>query len=210
MPSIGFYIDNGGVAVQNLSGSGLGFYGDAGFGASVLVGEYNGRTFATSANGVIQSAEADNVKFTASNSGVLGQTGSGTNLLNIPNKDATLNVKFTHSTAVQVQNVVARIYDRVNINNGASGVTTKIAELIHPWPEQPGLGSGDSTWHSINAGVASSVYLANSPGENGNYAGNGSNSVRPDTTHDWFLALSASPDSIGSKLFGIYISMEYL
>jgi hypothetical protein len=31
------------------------------------------------------------------------------------------------------------------------------------------------------------------------------------TRHDWYIALSASPDSIGSKTdFGLYFTLEYL
>jgi hypothetical protein len=48
-------------------------------------------------------------------------------------------------------------------------------------------------------------------GPSGQYAGNGSNSAWTDTQHDWYLVLSASPDSIGSKtLYGLWVSLEYL
>ena len=33
--------------IQNLGGSGLGFFGDGGFGFAVQIGDYQGRTFVT-------------------------------------------------------------------------------------------------------------------------------------------------------------------
>ena len=40
--------------INDLAGSGLGFYGAAGFGASVQVGQYQGRTFITNSSLVAQ------------------------------------------------------------------------------------------------------------------------------------------------------------
>jgi len=100
-----------------------------------------------------------------------------------------------------------RIFDRTNINNPASGVTTKVAEIIHPDVVQNNNGSGDTTW---NTPTGSDVImdLVASPGMSGQRP-NGS-----DTTadrHDYYVAISASPDSIGSKnLYGLYVELEYL
>jgi hypothetical protein len=111
---------------------------------------------------------------------------------------------------VKVQNVEARIYDRNNINVAASGVTTRIAEIIHPSVVQEAGGSGDAAWIEP-AGSGVTVALAQSPGESGQYAGDGVTSTRADTIHDWYMAMSASPDSIGSKTqYGLYVSLEYL
>ena len=55
------------------------------------------------------------------------------------------------------------------------------------------------------------VPLSDSPATSGEHAGTGSGSVVTDTQHDWFIAISASPDSIGSKTsYGLYVSLEYL
>jgi hypothetical protein len=206
--------------INALSGSGLGFYGSAGFGASVLVSEYQANTYITDSNGTIQGAMADNIKFQNSQSGIVQTATSGLNILAIPNYQASLNPRFTHSSAVKVQNVEARIYDRSSINNPASGVTVKIAELIHPTITQIGDGSGDQVWIGVatnpQTGTATvggsgiKVTLAQSPGISGLMAGNGANSQHASVQHDWYMAISASPDSIGSKLFGLYISLEYL
>lgn len=207
MAEINFYADSFGIT--NLAGSGLGFYG-AGFGQSVNVGEWQDTTFITNSNGTAQGPQVNNLKYVNTMSGIINGASSGVLLTQMPNYLATLNIRFTHSTAVQIQNVKLRIYDRSNINNPASGVTTKVAELIHPDIIQNNNGSGDTTWHTP-AGSATIMDLAPSPGYSGIYAGNGSNSTRADTRHDHFIAISASPDSIGSKnLYGLYCSLEYL
>lgn len=200
----------GASQIQDLAGSGLGFYGDDGFGASVSVGSYQGRTYVTNGAGTTLGPEANNVKYLNAGSGILGQSGSGIALTAIPNAQATLNVRFTYDSAVKVQSAEARVYDRYSPNNPASGVTTKVAELIHPDAAQSNNGSGDTTWYTPT-GSSVVVPLANSPGPSGLYAGNGSNSLYAATQHDWYLAISASPDTIGSKTqYGLYVSCEYL
>lgn len=204
---ISFYA--GLASVQNLQGSGLGFYGDSGFGASVAVGAYQGRTFVTNSNGNTNGWEANNIKYLNSGSGIIGQTGSGVGVANIPNSLATLNIRFTYDSAVKVQNAKCYFYDRVSINNNPSGVTVKAIEIIHPSLSQLEVGSGDTTWVTP-AGTGITLDLAPSPGVSGFYAGNGANSQWYDTRHDWFVGISASPNSIASKTFALWCSLEYL
>lgn len=201
--SIDFYSNN--IAI---GGSGIGFFGSAGFGSSVAVGEYQASTYITNSNGTIQGAEINNVKYAHPSSGTTGSSSSPTHLLNIANYKATLNVRFTSTSPVKTQNAQVRIYDRSNINNNPSGVTTKVAEIIHPSTTETGLtGSGSSTWSTL-AGSGTTLSLASSPGSSG-LSPSGINTV--DTRHDWYLALSASPDSIGSKTqYGLWIQLEYL
>lgn len=196
--------------VHNLAGSGLGFYGSAGFGASVEVNKWQGRTFITDATGTAQGPEANNVQFLNSQSGILGQTGSGIHLTHIPNGQASFELRFVNDVPVQVQNVQLRIYDRNNPNNPASGVTTALAQIIHPDPTQGAGGSGNALW-VFPGGSGTVLNLAPSPGVSGLYAGNGSDSTRPDTSHSWFVAASASPDQIGSiTQYGAYAQAEFL
>lgn len=198
-----------GFAIDNISGSGLGFYGDAGFAASVPVSSWQGRSFITSANGTTQGAETDNVKYLNTSSGILGQTGSGVHIKNIPNYLASLQLRVLSDTAIQVTNGRLYGYDRVSILNAPSGVTLKAAELIHPSISQLVVGSGDDTWQTI-AGTGSYLSLCPSPGPSGLFAGNGSNSTMAATMHDWYVALSASPNSVGSKSqFGVFCEFEY-
>jgi hypothetical protein len=211
--NISFYTTNGvSQAINNLSGSGLGFYGST-FGNSVAVGSYQQTTFVTNSAGTTQGVQAANVRFAAPSSGIVGSSTTGIPLTAIPNFQSTLNIRFDHSSAVQVQNGIIKIYDRVNVNSAASGVTTKLAEIIHVDPVQNNNGSGDTSWvtfSGIAAAGGQTLSLAPSPGASGFWAGNGSNSVRPDAVHDWYLAISVSPDSISSKLFSLFMSVEYL
>jgi len=210
MASIDFYINTGTDFNITSGPSGLGFFGSAGFGASVPVGTWQSRTFVTDGNGTIQGPEARNVKWINAGSGTPSSFGTGIGLQAIPNYQATLNVRFTHGASVQCQNTELRIYDRTNIDLGASGVTTKVAELIHPGNTQVANGSGDSQWITP-VGSSVVVNLAPSPGMSGFFAGNGSNSTYSNTRHDWYVAISASPDSIGAKTqYGLYVSTEYL
>lgn len=212
MAELNFYMRPGAEFSLMGPGSGLGFFGDDGFGDSVAVGEYQGRTYVTDGNGIIQGPECNNVKYYNAQSGILGQTGSGIHLRAIPNYQSTLNIRFTNASAVKVQNAKLRIYDRVNIYNPASGVTTKAAQICHPSFIQGLTGSGNSSWVTFNeASISSFLTMANSPGLSGQSICDGSGSVYAGTRHDWYVALSASPDSIGSKTqYGLYFSTEYL
>lgn len=196
-----------GSAINALSGSGLGFYGDGGFGASVQVGAWQGRTFITNAAGTAQGPEVDNVKYLNSTGCILGQSGSGILLTQIPNYLASLEVRFNYDTSVKVQNATFRAYDRVSASNPASGVTLAACEVIHTGTTQTADGSGDSTWTIFTPTGNTPMDLVASPGTSG-LSPNGSNTT--DTQHSWYIALSASPDSIGSKTFGGYCSLEYL
>jgi|10_taG_2_1085330.scaffolds.fasta_scaffold11194_3 hypothetical protein len=203
MATISFHADDNGIT--NLNGSGLGFYGSS-FGSSVEVGSYQTSTFITDANGTIQGPQVNDNKWKHPGSGSINGLGSVA-LTQITNALATLNVRFSHTSAVKTQNSKLRIFDRTNINNPASGVTTKVAEIIHPDVVQNNNGSGDTTWNTPT-GSAVIMDLVASPGMSGQRP-NGS-----DTTadrHDYYVAISASPDSIGSKnLYGLYVELEYL
>jgi hypothetical protein len=208
----------GANAINDLGGSGLGFYGPGNFGTSVQVGAFQDNTYITDSTGAINGPQANNIKYVHPNSGQL-PTNVILGLTDIPNSQATLQIRFSHTSPVRVQNATVRIYDRNNINNPAVGVTTKVAQLIHPWtssqPSGP-LGSGDTHWWSPGGSGGTyngrdydgPVALAPSPGTSG-WSPNGANTT--DMIHDWYLAIAASPDSIGSKLnFGLYTSLEYL
>jgi hypothetical protein len=197
---------SGSFGIHNISGSGLGFYGTT-FGNSVEVGAYQTTTWITNAAGTAQGPQVDNITWTHPNSGSINGAASK-NLLDIPNHLCPLNIRFNHSSAVRTQNARLRIFDRTNINNNASGVTTKFAEVVHPSITQTGsLGSGVSSWDTPN-GSSVVVSLIASPGHSG-IRPNGAGTT--DMNHDWYGAISASPDSIGSKtLYGLYFQVEYL
>ena len=205
MALVEFYAGEG-SNIANLSGSGLGFYGDAGFGYSVPVGFYNGRTFITDSTGTAQGPEVDNNKYAGASTVIVGQAGSGINLRQLPNYLATLNIRFTNATPVQVQNVRVYGYDRVNQANSPSGVNLMAAQIIHADNTQVMNGSGTAAWANIK-GSTTTLSLTSGPGTSG-FSPNGPGTT--DARHDWYLALSASPQSVGAKEFGLYMELEYL
>jgi hypothetical protein len=212
MATIKFYTDNGfGDPFDiDIFGSGLGFFGAGGFSGSVAVNSWQDNTFVTNANGNLEGPQANNVKWTHANSGEY-PTDINLHLQDIPNSKATLNVRFTHTSSVQVQNVELRIYDRTTITAGASGVTTRTYETLHPSSTTTGkLGSGETAW-TTPAGDSPVQELAQSPGISGVSGADGDTSTVPSERHDWYVCMSARPDSIGSKTeFGMYVSLEYL
>jgi hypothetical protein len=191
--------------IQNLNGSGLGFYG-ATHGQSVDVGSYQDSTFITDSTGAIQGPQVHNIKYVHPASGSINAL-TAVNVLDIPNYLASLKISFTHASAVKTQNASFRMYDRSNINNDPSGVLCKVIEIVHPSTVQTGsLGSGSSSWNTL-AGSGSTLTMTASPGISG-LRPSGSNTTQ--TQHDWYLGISCSPSSVGSKTFAGYFSVEYL
>lgn len=303
------------VSTLNLAdGSGLGFYGGGGFGTSVALDSYQDRTFATNAGGNDPGPAARNVKYTGPLSGIMqAKEPEETKLLNMNGSESTLIINFSTDSNVKVQNAQLRIYDRGNINNPATGVKVKVAEIINfngsgsvtSWLANAGnevttvVGSGDALWwgspwpssymytpsgrpfyqnsvgvnfynftdldlnvngtgnrdsklvgivggESTVGGTGIIVPLTNSPGSGGRgllanpsfkgkytqyintlsqasvfglgstYTGTGLpmsgtwGGTGSDSLHTWRVALSASPYTIGSKEFALYVSLEYL
>jgi hypothetical protein len=196
------FLAGSGTNLYGLSTSGIGFYGDNGFGYAVTVGEYNGTTYITNSNGTNQGPACDNIEYIHPNSGIY-HTGVAVHLRGIPNQYATLNVRLTDSSSVSTQNTYLYIYDRNNRDNGPSGVTCQVAELIHPWTTPSPTGSGSVSWVTGN-GSSAYLTLSNSPGLSGLISGAA-------VQHDWYIALSASPTSVGSKTqFGLWFQTEFI
>lgn len=230
--------------INHTSGSGIGFFG-GGFGISVPVNSYQTSTYVTNANGTASGVRCSNIKYQDTvaypNSGCTIQSSTTvTGTSGIPNIAAPLNVRFEHDEGVRVQNCKLRIFDRNDISNHASGVTTQVYEVRHPHPvEGVAFGSnqgplkhrgvaGDHGWTQFADGFAmADLTLTPGPGPSGlntssdevlatgdgtytNWISQSGESCRS-TRHDWFVAMSASPDSIGSKTdFGLYFTLEYL
>jgi hypothetical protein len=226
MAEINFYINTTGFSYDlETNGSGLAFFG-TGFGTPVAVGQYQDTTFVSDGNGLSQGAQGKNVKWLMDLDAAKGNSGSGiitgdveALLTHIPNYQSTLNIRFTHGSAVNTQNAELRIYDRNSINSPSVGVTTKVAEIIHPSETYGGgvhLGSGDSDW-TEPAGSAVYLNFSQSPGVSGMFGFGPNNPTMAGGTggafvqHDWYAAISASPDSIGNKTsYGLYFALEYL
>jgi hypothetical protein len=238
---------------QAPSSSGIGFYGSE-FGVSVPIGSQQETTFVTNANGTAKGIALNNTKYANDylnnndnrdqSPGKVVASDYGTakiNLNEMPNYLCPLNIRFTHNTAVRVQNCKLRIFDRNNIDNHASGVVTYVYEARHPSitvgtagalaHKAPGVTS--DKWFIFEDGYRNDGNTAvdniedmpftNSPGVSG------LNTISVDTAlagvagatqqgathrslrHDWYVALSSEPITIGSKTqYGLYFSVEYL
>jgi hypothetical protein len=220
--------DAGYVQINHTAGSGLGFYG-GGYGISVPVDTFQDTTFTTNSDGTATDyIQLHNCKYTAT-SGV-NADGNSIELDKLPNYLAPLNVRFTHSTAVKVQNCKLRIFDRNDITKHASGVSSMVYEVRHPSALQSVTnlnfrGRADSTWleyDSEDSATPADMTFTSSPGMSGlntdstdTDTGKGysttAGSSHTESRHDWYTAISASPHSIGSKTqYGLYFTVEYL
>jgi len=208
--AITFYAGQGGGVWQNLNSSGLGFFG-ASFGTSVQVGQYQDSTFITTSNGSSQGPQATNCKFETP-SGVIINGDSSIQPSAVPINSGTMNVRFTFDSAVQTQNAELRIFDRSNINTGATGVTTKVLQVCNGGSGVSSSGTaiapGSHSGWFTPVGSSVTVPLLSSAGTSGTSI---SGVATQDDRHDWYVCLSASPDSIGAKeAFGLYVQLEYL
>ena len=224
-----------GGSLIDQSVSGIGFFGGD-FGLSVPVDSYQTTTFITNSDGTTQGAKISNTK-RASESGVQHDTGNEINNEAMPNYYAPLNIRFNHDEAVRVKNCQLRIFDRSDITKHASGVTTEVYEIRHPHETEDANKALNHRPLPVNHSWVTFVYdgnentvdpmvLTNSPGMSGlngvdSDQSDGTLSSFPDATfggdgheslqHDWYIALSASPNEIGSKTdFGLYFTLEYL
>lgn len=172
-------------SMNDLAGSGVGFYG-ASFGSSVQIGSYQDKTFITNSAGTSNGGNTHNVKFISAATGYPDSITSGIPLSKLNGYHRTLDINFDHTTDVNVQNVQLRLYDGVAIDNPASGVNTKLCELVNfnglsyaSWLSTPGganvatdavgtnpHGSGDHLWWGAAwpASQASQYYYDNSSG----------------------------------------------
>ena len=219
------------VTINHGAGSGIGFYG-GGYGVSVPVASYQDTTFTTNADGTAADyMQLHNTKFLTSTG--VNADGNTIALQNLPNYLAPLNVRFTHSSAVKVQSCKLRIFDRKSINAHASGVETRVFEVRHPSSLQSVAnlahrGRTDNTWLEYDAAenlpgaTPTDMTFTSSPGMSGLNAG----STDTDTAlgysttqgalheaqrHDWYVALSCTPQEIGSKTdYGLYFTVEYV
>jgi hypothetical protein len=156
----------------------------------------------------------------------------------LPNHLCPLNIRFTHTESVRLHNCKLRIFDRNDINNHASGVVTYVYEARHPLISQTvsnlahkAPGRTNDGWVVFDPTLAmADMAFTNSPGSSGlntlstdtsldtYYANNGITpsdyklgAAHRSLRHDWYVALSSEPITIGSKTqYGLYFSVEYL
>lgn len=199
-----------GPGTTGLTTSGVGFYG-ASFGTSVQVASYQDTTFITNSNGTINGGQLTNDKYLGNVSGISIDGGSAIQLSGVPVVSGTLNIRFTFDTAVKTQNEYLRIFDRVDPDAPASGVTSQVAQFVNGGSgvnQTTGVAQASHNGWLALAGSGTVMKLLTSPGSGG-LSPSGVDTT--DVRHDWYCGISASPDSIGSKTsFGAYVELEYL
>lgn len=197
MAEIKMYIGENDISIG--TGQALGFFGPAGFGDPLSLNEFNGRTFVTDDDGSTEFAECDNCRRISSSNVVIGQTGTGIDIRNLPNYLATINLRFTHPQAVLVQN--AQLIAVV-----PTGLDIYGAEIIHTSRLQTETGTGDTSWVAMG-GSGQILNLVDSPATSG-LSPFGPAST--DTRHDWYIALSTTPTLPGDKQFSFQADLEYI
>ena len=153
MAEITFGVDN----YSNIVGSGLGFYG-ATFGSSVQIGAFQDKTFVTNSAGTTEGPATTNIKFTVPATGAPSTIGSGIPITKINSSNSTFHINFDHSTDVNVQNCQLRIYDRTNTDFPASGVVTKVCEMVNFDNRNSATWNDSSTKGPDNVAVGSNFY----------------------------------------------------
>ena len=201
----------GSALATDITGSGLGFFGAGGFGTSVQVGQYQDTSFITNGAGSENGGTSTNAKYLGNTSGVSINSATADILANLALASGSLKTSFTFDSAVKTQNCKLRIYDRVSKDNDPSGVTCQVAQLCNGGSgvnQTTGAAqAGHNGWLALH-GSGLIMTLLSGPGESGLSP---SGTLTEDDRHDWYVCLSSSPTSIGSKsAFGCWVELEYL
>lgn len=156
----------------------LQFAGAGGFDTAVAVGSYNDTTHVESSVGANDSNgnTPNNNKFISQTGGTGGDSqgdwGDGTEDIDqITDSECTLEINFSHGSAVAITNHILYGYDGSTPATGPVEVDLRLAE------------SGDANWtEAEGSGSALSI---------GDSASN--------TSHDFYILASASPTAVGEK-----------
>ena len=208
MPTINF---SGGDDVNSIVplGSGtfdtLAFMGAGGYGFSVVVGSYQDNSYSSNSDGTEASGAVPNLKYASATGAYVGTEETASPLSgasgSIQCGESTLHIQFDSSDIgnTEVQNVFFRAYQTPNINSAPSGCTVRAFELkgdasgaseSSDWNE-----FGDSTWTTLS-GSGSMLQLGDQ--------------AWPSDQKDFYIGLTASPDSIGAKSgWAMLIELEY-
>jgi hypothetical protein len=186
-----------------LTNKSLGFFGSQGSGDTVAIGDWQGSTYVV--DGEVPYAQCANITYLNSMSGLVdGEVPLP--LTSIPNYQASLNIRFAQPSATSILGAQCNFYDGVTTTEAPLGWNIRAAEIIHSGLIQDNMGFGDTTWHIASTGEH--INLLNNPGPSGrNFDGFISESQ---PWHDWYLAISVSPDQVGSKHAGLNVYLEYL
>ena len=221
------------------SNSGIGFYGGD-FGLSVPVGSPQETTFVTSADGTSAGLRLQNTKYlTDTTVEYGGSTKNLDDLPNyyaplnvrfthdspVRTQNCKLKIFNRQDVTKAAEDVDTWVYEIRHPNPLEAGLTLNhraAGYLAHEWTEFKGSSINNRSLSSSEMALTSSPGVSGLNGNNTdnnqdiNYGGF-SNYTSADANghvseqHDWYLALSAEPTTIGSKTnFGLYFTLEYL
>jgi len=166
-------------------------FNDGTFDNPITVGAYNDGTMIASAGGGGQTnltsgkAPHNNKYLTAS---TISIDGAGSTALNVTSEaNCGLKIVFSDTASVTTSSVTFYAFDGGTPTTDAPvGVTFQCAEET--------TGSKDATWTNADGSGSAVTLVGQGPG----------------TAHTWYIALSASPDSVGLKSsFALGVSLTY-
>ncbi|QDP67650.1 MAG: hypothetical protein Tp172MES00d2C118482111_44 [Prokaryotic dsDNA virus sp.] len=156
----------------------LQFAGAGGFDSKVTVGEYNDTTHVKTSGSADKSSgnTPNNNKFISQTGGTSGDSqadwGDGTEDIDaILDAECALLINFSDASSVSTESAIFYAYDGTTTTTGPTGVTFVAAE------------SGDTNFTGAE-GSGSALSLADQGAS---------------TSHDFYIVVSASPDSVGLK-----------
>jgi len=158
------------------------------FNGKITVGEYNDSTHVKSSTGEDLSASnnPNNVKFISQSGGGGGASqadwGDGTeDLDDMENAEATLKINFSDEASVITEDAVFYAYDGTTPATPPTDITIVAAEV------------GDTNFTEI-AGSGSPLEIADQSAS---------------TSHNYYIAVSASPDAVGAKAGKVRFELTY-
>ena len=169
-------------------------FSGASFGDNITVDAYQDSTNAGNGDpGTDQGAMNNNKYLTGSTISINGAGSVALNDTNLTANDCTLKVNFSHGSAVAITSARFYSYDGTTVTNEAVGVAAYAFER----------GVSATAWTQINSD--SGNIGGDNSGERLSLADQGSG-----TSHDYYVAVSASPESFGAKTsFDLGLALTY-
>lgn len=147
-------------------------FSDGTFDNPITVSSFNGGTHVRSSGGADDSSAntPNNVKYVASGT---ADWGDGTeSLANMTDAEATLEITIAESSNITVTDITMYAYDGTTTTTAPVGMDVYLAE------------QGDAAWTNADGSAAALTI---------------SDSDTPATSHAFYIAISASPSSVGVK-----------
>lgn len=197
------YYGGTGPTWTDISTNTIVFAGTGGITTPVTVGAWNDETHIGSGDpGTDQCGtnHATSVKYISSTQ---FDSGGGTETIsdaNLTQTECTLQIVFTDASSVQVTNARFYAYDGTTVTTEAVGVDVVAFEN----------GASATTWTVINDDTVAGALTTGSIG--GDNAGErlGLQDSSTATSHTYYIAVSASPESVGGKTsFDFGIALTY-